>query len=193
MTRLMLARLITETLAPAPVAATLLLIVTWHSTGSITETLSWGLLAVVCAAGIPSVYIVAGVWRRRVTDRHVGLREQRPVPLLVAMASVLVGGVLLALGHAPRDLLALILAMAVGLGSSLVVTLAWKISIHVAVIAGAVVILVVVFGPVWLVLITLVAAVGWARVVLGDHTPAQSCAGALLGATVAASVFSFLR
>ena len=37
--------------------------------------------------------------------------------------------------------------MAVGLGTSLLVTLVWKISIHVAVAAGAVVILVLVLGP----------------------------------------------
>jgi membrane-associated phospholipid phosphatase len=83
--------------------------------------------------------------------------------------------------------------MAVGLGTSLLVTLVWKISIHVAVAAGAVVILALVFGPAWLLLVPLVAAVGWARVVLNDHSPAQSVAGATLGGLVALGVFSALR
>ena len=43
------------------------------------------------------------------------------------------------------------------------------------------------------VLVPVVAAVGWARVILRDHTPAQSAAGCILGATVAAAVFSALR
>jgi hypothetical protein len=96
-------------------------------------------------------------------------------------------------GHAPQELVALIVAMGAGLASSLLVTLVRKISIHVAVVAGAVVILVLVFGTTWLALVPLIAAIGWARVSLGDHTPAESIAGALFGAAVAATVFSALR
>jgi membrane-associated phospholipid phosphatase len=120
-----------------------------------------------------------------------------PLPRLVGALSVLVGGGVLALGKAPRVLTALIAAMAVGLGTSLLVTLVWKISIHVAVVAGAVVILVLVFGRAALGLVPLVALVAWARVALKDHTPGQVVAGAALGAAlgalVAASVFSLLR
>ena len=49
--------------------------------------------------------------------------------------------------QAPRDPVALAAAMTVGLGTSLVITLTWKISMHVAVAAGAMVILVLVHGP----------------------------------------------
>jgi len=83
--------------------------------------------------------------------------------------------------------------MGVGLIVSLLVTLLWKISVHVAVVAGAVVILVLVFGPLLLVLGPLVALVGWARVEVADHTPAQVIAGSGLGAAVAAVVFVLLR
>lgn len=69
----------------------------------------------------------------------------------------------------------------------------WKFSGHAAGVAGAVVILVLVFGPTLLALVPAVALVGWARVEVGDHTPAQVTAGAGLGALVAALVFSLLR
>jgi membrane-associated phospholipid phosphatase len=188
-----LAHLLTEVFAPAPIAGLLLLVVAWHSAESVGDALRWGAIAVVCAAVVPMTYIVAGVRRRRLTDRHVRLRQQRPLPLLVGVISVVLGMALLTLGHAPRDLIALIAAMGAGLLSSLLVTLVWKVSIHVAVVAGALVVLVLVFGPSWLALLPVVAAVGWARVVLGDHTPAQSVAGAFLGASVAAVVFGLLR
>ncbi len=68
-----------------------------------------------------------------------------------------------------------------------------KISIHVAVVAGAIVILVLVFGPMALCLAPVVLLTGWARVTLGDHTPGQAIAGGVLGTLVAAGVFSFLR
>jgi hypothetical protein len=95
---------------------------------------------------VPMAYILVGVRRRRLTDRHVGVRQERPLPLLVGVASVVGVGLLIQVG-APRELIALEAAMAVGLGSSLLVTLAWMISIHAAVSAGSVVILLLVVGP----------------------------------------------
>ena len=188
-----LARAITEFLAPAPVAGGLLVLIAWHSAPSTLDALRWAILAVLFAAVVPMAYILVGVRRRRLSDRHVSIRGQRPLPLFVGAASVVVGVGLLAQAGAPRELVALEAAMAVGLGSSLLVTLAWKISIHVAVVAGAVVILLLVFGPGALVLAPTVALVAWARVVVHDHTFAQTVAGAALGACIAASVFSFLR
>ena len=70
---------------------------------------------------------LAGVRQRRLSDQHVGGRHERPLPLLVGVASVVVGVELLIQAGAPRELIALEAAMAVGLGTSLLVTLAWKI------------------------------------------------------------------
>ena len=115
------------------------------------------------------------------------------MPLLVGIASVLIGLWLLTAWSAPRDLVALVGAMTVGLVVSLLVTLGWKISIHTAVAAGAAVILVLVFGPPLLALSPVVGLIGWSRVEIGDHTPAQVAMGAVLGAVVAAGAFSLLR
>ena len=187
------ARLVTEVFAPAMVASLLLVIVAWHSAPSSAEGVRWGIIAALFAGLVPMAHIVGQVRRQRLSDRHVGVREQRRLPLLVGIVSVLLGIGVLVLGQAPRDLVALVAAMAVGLAASLLVTLAWKISIHVAVVAGAVTILTLVFGAAALMLAPLVAVVGWARVALHDHTPAQTVAGAALGALVAAGVFSLLR
>lgn len=188
-----LARLVTEVLAPAPVATILLFIVAWHSTQSLVRALAWGGVAALFATLIPVAYLIRGVRRRQFTDHHVRLREQRPLAFLVGIASLLVGLTLMALLGAPRELVALVAAMGVGLIVSLLVTLIWKISVHVAVVAGAITILMLVFGSILLILGPLVALVGWARVVVGDHTPAQVAAGAVVGATVASVVFVLLR
>ena len=188
-----LARLVTEILAPAPTVAVLLLLVAWHSAPSTVEALRWGVLAALFASFVPFLYIVRGVRRGRLTDHHVRVREQRRLPLLIGVASVVIGLTLLALWGAPRELVALVASMVVGLASSLLVTLVWKISIHTAVVAGAITILVLVFGWPLLVLTPLAALVCWARVAVRDHTPAQTVAGVALGATVAAVCFSLLR
>lgn len=188
------ARLLTELLAPAPVAGFLLVIVAWHSaTPGSAEAVRSALIAVLFAVLVPTAFVLRQVRRQRLSDRHVRQREQRRLPLLVAILSVLLGLGVLVLGQAPRALVALVAAMAVGLVAALLVTLAWKISIHVAVVAGAVTILALVFGPAALFLAPLVVVVGWARIALHDHTPAQTAAGAALGALVAAAVFSVAR
>lgn len=188
-----LARLVSEVFAPATVAGLLLLVVAVHSARSVVEAIIWGVIAVSFASLLPMFYIIRGVRRRRLSDHHVRIREQRPLPLLVGALSVVVGTALLTFLHAPRDLVALIGAMAAGLLTSLLVTLFWKISVHVAVAAGAVVILALVFGPPLLILTPIVALVGWARVELRDHTVAQVVAGVVQGAVVAAVVFDWLR
>src|ERR687886_449145 len=108
-----LARALTEVLAPAPVAGCLLVLVAWHSADSAADAVRWAVLAVVFAAVVPMVYILVGVRRRRLSDRHVGVRHERPLPLLVGVASVVVGVELLIQAGAPRELIALEAAMAV--------------------------------------------------------------------------------
>lgn len=191
--RLRIARLITEVLAPAPTIAALLLAVSWHSAATPLDALKWALLATAFCSVVPMLYILSGVRRGRLTDHHVRERQQRSRPLLVAAGSVLLGLALLSASGAPRDVSALVGAGAVGLLVAICITLFWKISIHTAVMAGTVAVLTLIFGPVLLALAPLVALCAWARVELGDHTPAQVTAGTIVGATVAAVAFSLLR
>jgi hypothetical protein len=188
-----LARLVTEVLAPAPVVAALLLAVAWRSAPTPAEALKWALLAAAFCSALPMLYILRGVRRGRLTDHHVRVRRQRRGPLLVAGGSVLVGLALLAASGAPRAVVALVGAGGAGLAVALAITLVWKISVHAAVTAGAVVVLALVFGPALLGLAPLVALSAWARVALEDHTLAQVVAGAAVGAAVAGVVFSALR
>jgi hypothetical protein len=188
-----IARLVTEVFAPAPIAAALLLTVAWRSASTTAQGVAWGLFAVVFASFVPMLFVLRGVRRGDLTDRHVRLREQRALPLVVGMACVLAGLGPMLVWSAPPDLVALIAAMLAGLIVSLLVTLVWKMSLHTGVAAGSLVILVLVFGPALLVLSPVVALIGWARMELGDHSPAQVAVGAVLGAAVAATVFSLLR
>jgi membrane-associated phospholipid phosphatase len=177
------ARLVTDTLSPAVLVASVLLAVAWHSAPSPGRALVWGLVAAAAASFVPITYIVRGVRRGRWTDRHVGVRQQRKWPLLVCLVSTFAGTVLLAAVHAPRELVALIASMVAALLVALPITmvLRWKVSVHALVAAGTVVAGTVVFGP-WLALTWPVAAlVGWSRVALGDHTVAQVLGGAVIG------------
>ena len=187
------ARLVTEVFAPLPTVALLLVVIAVHATTSLVEALTWVVVTVALVSLVPLAYVLWGVRGRRLSDRHVGMREQRPHVLAIAIGSATLSLVLLGLGGAPRELFALVAAMIAGLISSLCVTLVWKISIHTAVVTGVVVVLTLVYGQWALALSPLIALVCWARVELRDHTIAQVIAGVCLGAVVAAVVFSVLR
>jgi membrane-associated phospholipid phosphatase len=187
-----LARAVTELLAPANLAVAQLLLVGWHSSPGPTG-LGWGLLTATFCGLLPYGIVLAGVHRQRWTDRHLRARQQRPLPFLAAIASLLAGlAVLLAL-DAPRQLVALVVAMLTGLAATLAVTPWWKLSLHTAAASGTVATLALVFGPALTLALPAVALVAWSRVRLGDHTLAQTLAGAALGGLVATTVLIALR
>ncbi|WTD06172.1 hypothetical protein OH717_28145 [Streptomyces albidoflavus] len=186
------ARMITEVLAPANLVITILVVIGWHSTNSLTGA-GWGLLAGLFCGGLPIAFIIAGARRGHWTDKHVKVRSQRWVPLGATLASVLVGTALLALLNAPQDVIALVFAMIAGLLLTMLVTIWWKVSVHTAVASGVASILAVAVSPWALLGYAAVAAIAWSRASLRDHTPAQTIAGAVLGAVAAVSVFTALR
>ncbi|MBQ1074207.1 phosphatase PAP2 family protein [Micromonospora sp. C31] len=190
---LRLARFVTELTAPAVLVSALTLAVGWRSGRGGVHGLAWGLLATLFVSGIPFAYILGGVRRGRLTDHHVGVREQRRVPLLIGLCSVAAGLALLAVLGAPRPVLALATAGLVGLVVAVTVSHWWKMSIHSAVAAGSLVVLVLTFGARSLAAAPLLVLVGWSRVRLRDHTVPQVVAGLALGALVAALVFAPLR
>lgn len=186
------ATLITDILAPAYLVIAVLIAVGASAGSSMATGIGWGLLAALFCGVIPFGFILIGVRRGRLTDQHVGKREQRIVPLGFAVGSVIAGLIALWALDAPRDLIALVVAMLAGLVVTISVTVKWKVSVHAAVAAGTVVILCLVFGWICLLAVPIVVAIAWSRVTLRDHTLAQVTVGAILGGAVAATVFSLL-
>ncbi len=144
----------------------------------------WGLLAMVFTAVIPAVIVDVGVRQGRYTDHHLRRREQRAVPLTLAAVSVTTGAVVLALVGAPRAIVALQVAVLTTLVVATAVTLVWKISFHLAVVAASATALALVGGPWWSLAWLAVPVSAWARLRLRAHTPAQVVAGAIVGAGV---------
>jgi membrane-associated phospholipid phosphatase len=174
-----LARIVTEFFAPAVLVGGLLL-----AQPLLRPGVTWlqAVTAAVFTVGLPFVLVLVLKHRGSVTDHHVGVRQQR-APILVASAvSLGLGAVLLTLLDAPTGLFGEIGGVFFGLVLCLLVNLVWKLSVHAAVAAYfalALLVTVPVVGPVLALLF--VAATGWSRVRLGDHTPAQVLAGYAAG------------
>ncbi len=184
------AKIVTEVLSPAVVAVALPLAVAWHATGyDAVATVAWGVVIAIFFCVLPMAFLVRGARRGRWDGHWVRDRAHRMVPLLVCLGSALAGMVVMLVGGAPRELVALAWAMIITLAACLVITRWWKVSVHAAVAGGAVAMLAFVYGPWLLVLVALVALVCWARVAVEDHTVAQVVVGAALGPVVGGAAF----
>lgn len=187
------AQVVTEICSPAVVVLVLPLAVAWHATHRPGPTALWGLVVAVFSSILPTVFIVRGARQGRWDGHHVRNREGRLVPLALCLVSTVVGLVVLLVGGAPRDLVALDLAMLATLFVCTGITRWWKISLHAAVAGGGAATMVLIYGPWWLFLVPAVGLVAWARVKLTDHTIAQAIAGAVTGPVVGGAVFVLVR
>ncbi len=188
------AAIVTEVCSPAVVVVLLPLAVAWHATGhQFGRTVLWGLVVAVFSSVLPMAFIVRGARLGRWDGHHVRNRDGRTVPLLLCLASTVLGLAILLFGHAPPDVTALDVAMLATLFACAIVTRWWKISLHSAVAGGAVATLVLLYGPLLLLLTPFVVLIGWSRVAVGDHTVAQVIAGALIGPILGGPVFLLVR
>lgn len=186
-----IARALTDGLEPKNWIIAVTVLIGWHA-GHLAGV-GWGLLGAVFSGVIPILFIKFGERRGYWGDRHVRRRQDRLIVIPGIMASVIIGMTLMVVFNAPQEMIALIAAMLATLVAILAITTAWKISVHGAVSAGAVIMLAQAYGPWMLIGYAPVALVGWSRIELRDHTPAQVVAGTALGTLVAAITFATLR
>lgn len=179
------ARVLTEVLSPAHLVIAITFLSGLATDGPLLTRLGWALAASFFTGIVPYVVGLRAIAKGKLTSRHLPDRRERIRPMAWTLLSVLVGWTLLIVAHAPAQVLAVQAAMVTGAVVALAITSVWKISLHAGVAASAALCACALFGwwltPVWL----LVAAVGWSRVRLGDHTVAQVVAGTIIGAAAA--------
>ena len=186
------ARLASTIAAPAPVASVLLLGVACYSSGSLAEGLALGALVAACAT-VPATLSIEHMLRRGGLRHHyLWRRSQRMASLAIACASVFVATMLVRTLEAPRDLQTVLVTMFFVLALALAATPVSRISVHMAAITGASVVLQLLFGTIGLVLVPIIAIVGWSRLELAEHTMTQVVSGAVLGAIGASAAYALL-
>lgn len=188
-----IARTVTEAFAPAVLATAMPIVIVVHVCRTWPERIWWAGLTTLFTAAIPYGIIWLGVRRGRLTDHHIGVREQRRTPLLLGLASVVTGLLVLLLLGAPRQLVAMVAVMLAVLCGVTAANQIWKLSAHAAVSAASVTVLAIVFGWVMLAGAIIVAAIGWSRVQLRDHTVVQVAVGCVAGALLAGMTFELVR
>lgn len=183
-----LANAISDVVGPLPVLAALCLAGV-RDGRSVLTAIGWGLLAVVLLAVVP--YLVTRRLRHPADGSRPGRGRKAGYMALVAALS-LGGLVVLAILPSPSSVVDVAIATVITLVAVAVATGVAGWSNHTAACAGGAAMCVVLDGPLWCVLIAAVAAVGWARLELGRHTPAQVTFGAVWGAAVATVALAVL-
>lgn len=175
------ADLVAEVFAPAPLVLAFLALAGWVDAG--WSGLWWGLATAVLVATVPMTVLRALARRGRVDGHFVRSRSQR-TPVYAATAGLVVV-VLLALHVLGAPALVSFTAgfVLTGILVLLTVTLRWKASAHTAVAVFWAIGTGVLTAWWWTLLAAWVpVVVGWSRIRTGDHTAAQTLAGACIGA-----------
>ena len=155
----------------------------------VLDALKWALIVVVVAilpVFLVTIYLVRN---KKIDSLFIGVRKQRTKIYLLASVCAVVGNVIFIYFEAPLALVATFIA---GLSAVVIfmgVNLLWKISLHTALIAASVTLLVILYGPTAIVTAVLLPLIAWARLKLGYHSLAQVAAGALLSSLIVAIVF----
>lgn len=175
------ARTATEVAQP-PLVLSVLLVLASILENPVLANISAGAVAALFICLIPFGRVVVLARRGRLTDHHVGDKNQRRGVMLWTLGSATLGAALLALMNTPSAVWGLVGGIFAGIIALIVISPIWKVSGHAMTLGGATVTSLLMFG--WAGLPVLIAAplVCWSRVYLKDHSAAQVVVGFLLGA-----------
>jgi len=184
-----IASLTSNILNPFLVGFVLILLLSFRSAPSGLDAVKWALISV--AAGILPVFgvVIYLVRSQKLENIFINVREQRTKIYLLASVCAGLGCVILYYLEAPKELIATFVAGFSAVVVFMCVNFFWKISLHTALITASVTVLIILYGSIAAGAVVLVPLIGWARIELNHHSPAQAAAGALLAAAIVVVVF----
>ncbi len=184
-----IANLTSNILNPFLVSLVLILLLSFKSTSSALDAVKWSLISI--AVSILPVFgvIIYLVRSQKLENVFVNVRKQRTKIYLLAGVCASVGCIILPYLEAPPRLIATFVAGLSAVVVFMCINFLWKISLHTALIAASVAILIILYGSIAAITIVLVPLIAWARIELKHHSLAQVAAGALLAALIVVVVF----
>ena len=185
------AKTITWITSPYVVSVVIIASVTMHGTrGDISRSVLYIAITVLIMILLPLIYVIFSMRSGRVTDVHIRIREQRYHYYAIGGAFAILSILTLFLLKAPKELIALLVSVLVGAGIGAFMNRRAKVSAHGGTLGAAVGIVFLFFGPVASLAATVVLVIsGWSRVALGEHTPKEIAAGAIVGCVATTAVF----
>ncbi len=186
-----LARIISSLLQPTFVAAFLYGVISFSFVQPASAAFLYWLAGLLFATFLPTLLVIKLAQKGRVSDPDLPDHRERFIPYLLITALYAAGFVALYLLKAPRPLLG-ITACYIGVTiAGAFISLFWKISMHLAGVAGPVTALVYYLNPYWALLYALLFILGWARLYLRKHNLYQILAGSAFSALMTYAILRF--
>ena len=176
-----LASLLSWVISPVVVAPTAYLVILLYGFADDPARFRYLTVLFLAATIVPMLLIYGLKKIGKVSDYNITFREQRFLPLLVMVGVNLVGYEVMDQLDAPRIFTGILLFNAVNTVLILLITLQWKISIHLLTLASSIALIYLQFGVVAFWLLLLVPVLIWARIYLKAHTFMQTLVGAFIG------------
>ena len=184
-----LARLITNVFNPFMVGFVIIVLLAFEGTDTTADALKWAAISLALSVLPVLAAVIFLVRRKKLDGIFENPRGQRIGVYALALALGILGWWLLCYLNAPEGLEATFAAGAAAVLVFAVINIFWKISVHAAFLAGAIVILIIIYGTAGAWSILLLPPVIWARVELKQHSWLQTIIGAVIAAAVVILVF----
>ena len=184
-----IAKLTSNALNPFLVSFIVIILISFESTSTTSEALKWSLISIALSILPVFAVIIFLVRNQKLQGIFIKVRRERNRIYLLATVCAVVSCVVLYYTEAP---LVLVASFAAGLSAIIIfmsINLLWKISVHTAFVAGSITVLIVLYGASGAATAVLLPLLGWSRIELEHHSPAQVAAGALLAALIVVVVF----
>jgi len=140
---------------------------------SITEMLREFVILAAIAFIVPAAFLVFAFKKHAIDDIELSKREQRPVFFFLLSALNFVAFGFAFLLKFPEEVIGYLYAISLLLLVYAVITLFWKISLHMLSVVVWTVVLGYIFGPWWFLAGVAAIPVAWSRICLKLHTVAQ--------------------
>ena len=134
-------------------------------------------LCILFGSLIPFLFIFILYKKKKINDLHVPKREERMIPTLITLLSYMLGFFVFYIIKSPIYLQAVFFGSFLTVLILIIITYFWKISFHTSWVTFFCITYYIIFGKWALLLITSIPLVGWARVKIKRHTPAQVVCG----------------
>jgi membrane-associated phospholipid phosphatase len=178
------ANLVSWVISPIVVAPVAYMAIVLVGYGNKPENISHLSVLFASSTIVPMLLIYGLKKTGKVSDYNITFREQRFLPLLVLVAVNVLGYEFMQQLHPPRLLSGILLFNAVNTVLILLITLQWKISIHLFSFASSVALLFMQFGFNSLWLLAIVPLLIWSRIFLKAHNFMQTLVGSIVGFAV---------
>ncbi len=187
------ARLISGILNPFLIGAVVIALLSFKDSPSTPDALKWASISLAISV-LPVLVVVIWLVRQKKLDAfYDNQRKQRNLVYVLASGLGVIGCGLMWGLKAPELLTVTFTAGLVELIVFMGINFYWKISLHMAFVAGGVTVLCLVYGVAATWTIVFLPLVAWARIELKQHSLSQVVAGALLAGVIAVGIFAGFR